>query len=393
MSERLLLSMPAPNEPTVQWLQWDTEAEQVLDSGVVDAQASALAALAERFASLPCFVVVPGEWVSWQQVVLPKGGRVGLSALPFLLEEQLCSDLENVHLACGAIRANESTDVLVVDRQYMDLWHGLLANSGLKIKSVVPDYAALPANVALIDDTRAVAHIGQQAIAIAKDNLSYWWQLAAGQDTSAQIYHLQGTELPEGLNEQDHQVFEHRLAMIAKLWQPWPINLFSGAYALRDESAAQWKQFRWPVILLLTVLFTHFIQLALDVRDNRRQIELYEQGMVDIYRDVFPGARVVNARSQMRSQLNALEGVRSDSDFLPWLERIANASKGNVSLRIQQMTYANSAIKILVEADSYDGVDRWVAALASQGFEVERGAFGQLDKGISGQLELREAAQ
>jgi general secretion pathway protein L len=385
--------MPAPNEPTVQWLQWDTEAEQVLDSGVVDAQASALATLAERFASLPCFVVVPGEWVSWQQVVLPKGGRVGLSALPFLLEEQLCSDLESVHLACGAIRANESTDVLVVDRQYMDLWHGLLANSGLKIKSVVPDYAALPANVALIDDTRAVAHIGQQAIAIAKDNLSYWWQLAAGQDTSAQIYHLQGTELPAGLNEQGQQVFEHRLAMIAKLWQPWPINLFSGAYALRDESAAQWKQFRWPVLLLLTVLVTHFIQLALDVRDNRRQIELYEQGMVDIYRDVFPGARVVNARSQMRSQLNALEGVRSDSDFLPWLERIANASKGNVSLRIQQMTYANSAIKILVEADSYDGVDRWVAALASQGFEVERGAFGQLDKGISGQLELREAAQ
>lgn len=393
MSERLLLSMPAPSEPTVQWLQWDTEAEQVLDSGIVDAQASALATLAERFASLPCFVVVPGEWVSWQRVVLPKGGRVGLSALPFLLEEQLCSDLENVHLACGAIRANESTDVLVVDRQYMDLWHGLLANSGLKIKTVVPDYAALPANVALIDDTRAVAHIGQQAIAIAKDNLSYWWQLASGQDTSAQIYHLQGTELPAGLNEQGQQVFEHRLAMIAKLWQPWPINLFSGAYALRDESAAQWKQFRWPVLLLLAVLFTHFIQLALDVRDNRRQIELYEQGMVDIYRDVFPGARVVNARSQMRSQLNALEGVRSDSDFLPWLERIANASKGNVSLRIQQMTYANSAIKILVEADSYDGVDRWVAALASQGFEVERGAFGQLDKGISGQLELREAAQ
>ncbi|WP_154653816.1 type II secretion system protein GspL [Spongiibacter marinus] len=393
MSERLLLSMPAPSEPTVQWLQWDTEAEQMLDSGVVDAQASALATLAERFASLPCFVVVPGEWVSWQRVVLPKGGRVGLSALPFLLEEQLCSDLEQVHLACGVIRANESTDVLVVDRQYMDRWHGLLANSGLKIKTVVPDYAALPANVALIDDTRAVAHIGQQAIAIAKDNLSYWWQLAAGQDTSAQIYHLQGTELPAGLNEQGQQVFEHRLAMIAKLWQPWPVNLFSGAYALRDESAAQWKQFRWPVLLLLTVLFTHFIQLALDVRDNRRQIELYEQGMVDIYRDVFPGARVVNARSQMRSQLNALEGVRSDSDFLPWLERIANASKGNVSLRIQQMTYANSAIKILVEADSYDGVDRWVAALASQGFEVERGAFGQMDKGISGQLELREAAQ
>ena len=395
MSERLLLSMSAPGESLLHWLQWDAQAEQALDSGSVDAEVSALSTLAERFSSLPCYVVVPGEWVSWQRVVLPKGGRVGLAALPYQLEEQLCSDLDKVHLASGVIHANQPSDVLVVDRHHMEHWHGLLANSGLKVKSVLPDYAMLPANVALIDGTRAIARVGNEAIAIARDNLNHWWQLAAGDETATMVYCQQGSEAPLDIVDQAKisGSYAHRLEMIARLWQPWSINLFVGEYTLRDESRAQWQRFRWPVVLLLTLLLGHFLQLVLEVRDNRRYINMYEQGMVDLYRDVFPGARVVNARSQMRSQLSALDGVRNESDFLPWLERIANASKGNFSLRIQQMTYENNAIKVLLEADTYDVVDRWVAALGEQGFKVDRGAFGQQDKGISGQLELRGTGQ
>jgi len=48
---------------------------------------------------------------------------------------------------------------------------------------------------------------------------------------------------------------------------------------------------------------------------------------------------------------------------------------------------------VLIAADGYEQVDRWVAALLSQGFEVERGAFGQEQSGITGQLVLREGGK
>lgn len=394
MSERLLLSMPAPGETELSWLVWDVHTERAPERGSIAAQPSALAELGQRFSALPCYVVVPGEWVSWQRVVLPKGGRVGLAALPFQLEEQLCSDLDSAHFCCGDIRANEASDVLVVDREYMGRWHELLVGSGLRVKALLPDYAMLPENVVLIDRNRAIARIEGAAVAIARDNFASWWQLSSAPE-QVQFFRERGSELPAELASLAGEAasFEHRLEAIAQCFSPWPINLLSGEYALRDERSAELQRLRWPLILLLTVLLGYFAKLALEVHDNRRHIALYEQGMVDIYQDVFPGARVVNARSQMRSQLNALQGGGSENEFLPWLERIARASKGDAGLRIVQLSYDKTVLKVLLEADTYDAVDRWVVALSKQGFSVQRGAFGQQDKGISGQLELREAEQ
>lgn len=395
MSERLLLAMPAPGESQLHWLHWDVSSARAIDSGTLAVDES-LAALGERFAALPCYVVVPGEWVSWQRVVLPKGGKVGLAALPYQLEEQLCSDLESLHLACGRIRANEACDVLVVERRHMDEWQAMLASSGLQIKAMLPDYAMLPSNVVLLDEQRATVHLDNAATALQSENLHSWWQLVAGDGASAALY-CQRDMAPQAVFSEfsaPPETFNQRLEVIAALCRPWPINLLSGDYAAREESHSELRRLRWPLLLLLTLLGLHWLQLGLEVVDNRRQIDRYEQGMVAIYRDTFPGARVVNARSQMRSQLNALQGTASsDSEFLSWLERIARASKGGAALRIQQLNYDGKAIKLLVDAEDYGAVDSWVAALAKQGFAVSRGAFGQQDSGISGQLELREATQ
>ena len=78
---------------------------------------------------------------------------------------------------------------------------------------------------------------------------------------------------------------------------------------------------------------------------------------------------------------------------MPWLDRIARASKGDSGIRLQQLNYEKNAVKVLIAADGYEQVDRWVAALLSQGFEVERGAFGQEQTGITGQLVLREGGK
>ena len=69
-----------------------------------------------RMSGQACYVLISGEVVSAHRVVLPKGGRVGLSALPFQLEDKLCSDLDSVHIATGTIKANQAADVLILSR-------------------------------------------------------------------------------------------------------------------------------------------------------------------------------------------------------------------------------------------------------------------------------------
>ena len=392
MSDRLFVELSAQPDGPVSWLLWSTVSQRVAEHGEL-AGAAELDQLAEQWSNLPCYAIVPGELVSWHQVSLPKGGRVGQTALPYQMEEKLCSDLGSVHIAHGVLQASDSNDVLIVDRSYMDHWHGALKASGLKVVALLPDYAVLPENVAVLDGERAAAHLSGAAVAMSQANFDVWWQLTAANADSVRWYCSEhSAELPQAAAN-GPQYFKHRLHILAECFTPWQISLLCGEYQIKSEGSGEGRRFKWPLILLAGVLLLHWLDLGISILHDRAQAKAYDMAIADIYRDTFPGARVVNARSQMRSQLNALQGGGEDSRFMPWLDRLANASKGAEGIKILQLQFEPREMKLSVAAPSYDAIDQWVAKLAGAGFEVNRGAFGQLDSGISGQIELREKTQ
>ncbi|MBD2858554.1 hypothetical protein IB286_05980 [Spongiibacter sp. KMU-158] len=399
MSNQLFLELPARlegGEPeTLNWLVWDVETSQVRDRGCVSVEQ--LSALADQFSALPCYALVPGELVSRHQIVLPKGGRVGLSALPFQLEERLCSDLSGVHFAHSVIKPNQSTDVLVVERELMAAWHQLLLNSGLKVKALYPDYGAIAENIVVLDQHRAISHSVSAAAAMQAKNFPVWAKLAGGvEEMSAYTCCEASAEvvLKENLPSQNVFSVAQRLDAIAANFSPWLPNLLSAEFALRDEQSALVKALRWPVILLLALLFGHWLNLGLAIAAQNKEITQLESAIDQVYLDTFPGARVVNARSQMRSKLNALEQGGSDSSFLPWLETIALASGGGQSIRFSQLNFAATPgeIRLSLSAPSYEAVDTWVAKLQAKGLTVERGAFAAEAGGsnrVSGQISVK----
>lgn len=392
MSDRLLIELSAQSDGPASWLVWNAAGQRVADQGELSSAAE-LSQLAEQWGSLPCYAIVPGELVSWHQVSLPKGGRAGQAALPYQVEERLCSDLDSVHIAHGQLQASDSNDVLIVDRSYMKHWHAALKASGLKVIALLPDYAVLPENVVVLDGERAAAHLPGAAVAMSQANFDAWWQLSAVNADSVSWYCAEhGGALPQcAANAPGY--FQHRLHTLAESFSPWQLSLLSGDYLIKSESSGESRRLKWPAILLASVLLVHWFDLGISILHDRAQARAYDAAIDDIYRDTFPGARIVNARSQMRSQLNALQGGGEDSRFMPWLEQLAQASKGAEGIKLLQLQFEPREMKVSVAAPSYDAVDQWVAKLAGAGFEVNRGAFGQLDKGISGQIELREKAQ
>ena len=391
MSDRLFVELSAEPGGSVSWLLWNTVRQCAVEQGELES-ADHLSELAEQWGALPCYALVPGELVSWHQVSLPKGGRVGQAALPYQMEERLCSDLDSVHIAHGVLSAGADNDVLIVDRSHMDRWYNELRGSGLKVVALLPDYAVLPENVAVLDGERAAAHLPGAAVAMGQAGFAVWWQLAAVNSEAVHWYCAQDAALPE-FAANAPRYFQHRLNILAESFAPWSVNLLSGDYVIKAERSGESRRLKWPLILMLAVLLIHWLDLGIGIIRDRNQAEAYDNAMADIYRETFPGARVVNARSQMRSQLNALQGGGDDSRFMPWLDRLAGASKGAEGIKILQLQFDQREMKLSVAAPSYDAIDQWVARLAGAGFDVNRGAFGQLDNGISGQLELREKAQ
>jgi general secretion pathway protein L len=394
----LLIDLPLTPDAPVAWLHWDKEHASVIAEGVL-ANVGELASLADRAEGQACYVLISGEVVSAHRVVLPKGGRVGLSALPFQLEDKLCSDLDSVHIATGTIKANQAADVLILSRDLAAYCLDVLRNSGLRIKALLPDYAVLPENAVVVAEHQVAANFHAKIAGMNTANFSVWQQLAtAGEQADQDVQWYFGGDCQGELVEQapaNAIRCKTRLQALARNFTPWSLSLLSGDYLLKDESGEAFSRLRWPLILLASLLLVHWFGLAVQTRTMTREAELLDKGMVEIYQQAFPGARVVNARSQMRSQLNALESVGSSGAMMPWLDKVAAATRGRSDISLSQLNYENDppVMKLLVKASSYAQIDQWLAALKAQGLDVDRGAFGQEGNGIAGQVSIRGAAQ
>ena len=69
-------------------------------------------------------VILPAAEVTLAEPDLPPAGAARIAqAVPFALEEQLASDLENLHFAVGARNpAASATPVAIVSRSLLDRW-------------------------------------------------------------------------------------------------------------------------------------------------------------------------------------------------------------------------------------------------------------------------------
>ncbi len=397
MSALLLLDLPLDIEAPVPWLHWDNEHHKAIAEGVL-ANSGELATLAEPCAGASCYALLPGTAVSAHRVVLPKGGRVGMAALPYQLEDKLCTDLENVHISVGTLKASQPADVLIADRSLVQNCLDVLRQSGLRIKALLPDYAVLPANTVVMDGEQVSANIHAQPVGMRSENFAVWQEII-GPELNAepmQVYCI--GDCDEGLLGSGEHVItqcKNRLQAFALGFQALPLSLLSGAYLLKDESGEALSRIRWPLILLVVLLGLHWLSVGLQTYSANRDADTLDEAMVALYQQAFPGSRVVNARSQMRSQLNALESAGGKGLMMPWLEKVAAASKSKPGITLTQLSYENdpAVLKLILSAASYEAIDQWLAALKAQGLDVERGAFGQQDGGIAGQISIRGELQ
>ena len=107
MSEQLLIRLGSQAGQPISWLVWSTAAQEVIASGDLPS-ADALGQLAERLGPRPVSVLVPAADVVLKEVVLPaKPSRQILQALPYMLEDDVTEDIEQLWLALGSVRKEQ----------------------------------------------------------------------------------------------------------------------------------------------------------------------------------------------------------------------------------------------------------------------------------------------
>lgn len=390
MSESLVIRLGTTKQQPVAWLVWSGQEREIIASGTLPS-ADALSELRERAGGRPLITLVPGSDLIFRRVTLPgRYNRQSAAALPYLLEEQIASDVDELHLVVLA-HEGPQVDLMAVDRRKMGEWLDWLDAAGLKSLQLLPDVLTLPQAV----DGWSALQLGSE------------WLIrqgpCQGMVADASLLALLLAAEPEPVTIHSHtpapaiaaanwQAAEPELPMLllAKGALSCRANLLTGPYRPQTEYARYWQQWRKVAItaglLLLVALAQRGVQLyQLSEQDKALKAEIRQ-----VYTRIFPGEnRIVNVRSQMTQHLRQL-GQTPQNGVLLMLTELAPTFAEVPGLKPQVMRFdANRhELRLQVTAPGFAEIERF-RELAGKRFEVQQGEVRSTDGKVEGALVLK----
>ena len=316
----------------------------------------------------PVEVLAPAEEVLLTEVTIASRQRRRLlQALPYSVEDQLAGDIDDYHIALGQSLGNDRYLVAAVSRATMDRWQSGFVEAGLLPHSLMPDSLAVPldpgsATVVVSGDRALIRCAFGSGYAVRLAEASAF--LALEQDLSRLMVYdpEQRWTPPADLEVRQVDISTSVLALLATgLGRSPPLNLLQGPYHRQGERAERAARvWRWVAVVAMLAFSLEVTGRWLDYRGMHKELALLQQESRQILTTGFPNIkRVVDARSQMDSELSALRqasGIRKDG-FLFLLRAIGPTLLSAPGMEVRSASYRGGNLIIELHADSLASIE------------------------------------
>ncbi|MBV7263537.1 type II secretion system protein GspL [Photobacterium sp. WH77] len=429
MSEFLTIRLSSRPDGPVHWLVWSPQQQEVIASGEL-ADSGQLGELAAYGENRPVYLLVSGSDVLLSQVSIPSGsGRQLAQVLPYLLEEELAQDVDDLHIHMLKREADKA-DVAVVGHQRMQHWLSLCDDAGLAVRKIIPDCLCLPAfdnsySAAEIDGQWLLRQSATQGICADTEWLASWMmaqqvplisQVLEEESPEAQSADAQ-TAAEALTDDTEDSVSQHRIrhftpapsgmpghwqaeapelvmALLAKGADDSKVNLLSGPYKLQPtwhKALKPWRKVGIAAVLVLGVLVAEYV---VRVQGMENQALAYKTESERIFRQVLPQFNNIPTSSylkrQMNQELSRLGGAESGQGVLPWLIELRPALLKVPQISVQNLKYDHNRHELRLQAVAAEFQHfEQLRVLLVEGFEVEQGQLNRDGQQVSGALVLR----
>jgi general secretion pathway protein L len=405
VSERLFIRLGSKQEQACSWLVWSEQEQEIIASGELS-DAKSLSSLAERAGNRPVDILVPAASMMLTDILVPeKGQRQALKALPFMLEESIATNIDEMHFVVGP-RQGDKLSIVAIAHEQMQNWLAWLSDAGIKAKRLVPDCLALPLEqchwAAMECGDELILRTGEgtgvslpktwQAIALpallkgaAKNNPA----LNDNSDALSVAVYSDAIAL-EGV-EQRSQPLDLPMLVFAKGILNAPVNLLTGTYKPKHEYSKQLLLWKNSAIICLVALVLALVNKGLDIRQLNQATEAMNVQSENIFRSVSPSTqRVVNLRSQMQTQLKSMQGQAGGAAFFDMLTGLQLAFKQVPDLKPNSLRFeANrNEVRMQITAKSYAQIEQF-KDLVSKNFQIETGAMNSNEDLVTSTMTVR----
>lgn len=399
MSEQLLIRLGSRAEQSISWLVWTPLSQEVIASGTLSSAAE-LPALAERLGPRPVLALVPAADLVLKEVILPtKPSRQILQALPYMLEDDVTEDIEQLWLAYAALKKEPASpeqaehyvqQVALCKRQQLDSWLSWLADAGFQPRQLLPDALLLPVDqgpaAIELDGSWLLRQAEWQATSIEQDWWSDYLQLAALPEL------ISFSPWPDDI-QQPHTLAEPELPLLllAKQSQSQSFNVLQGEYAPKRQSNRLWQQWRVAAVLSGVCLILYLGLTAVEGWRYGQQARLLQQEAISTYQAAFPGESVVNLRALVQRKLQQAGGGDQQQHFLSLLQALQNNLATVQEVQLDNLRYEarRNELRFQARAESFQSFDRLKAQLEQAGYQVDQGALSNDGNKVQGTVSMR----
>lgn len=344
-------------------------------------------------------VVIPTMDVTLLQVALPKMNRQRLlQALPFAIEEQLLSDVNDLHFAVGSYTADGTLPVVIVAKQKMTAWLDALKLKNIIPSQLIPDVFLLPIDDAstcciCVFDNIAVFRSGEfSGTACDMDNAAMVMNTLQPKATMIQLYNYthDAFSLPVGdANLVTVNYPREKLHSDFALWEGNSpnINLLQGEFRTRKQNTHSKKYWTLAGYLALATFSLSLISNGFFVAYFSHKNAGLETKIAKIYRSNFPNAHAVMApKERLTNKLNQLRNGDSKNPLLTWLAILGKSLTTNTTIQLQQFSFQHDQLVATVTTDNFTSLDNFTQQISAQGLSAKQQNVVSINQKVKGEI-------
>lgn len=420
MAEILYIRLGSQAQDKISWLIFNTIEQEIIASGEL-ADAAQLSDLTEKAAQRLVKVFVPGCDVLLKRLVVPtKSQRAMRSAVPYMLEDELAQDVDDLFFAYANINDGSEYNcfVAIVQREQMLLWRSWLAEADIEAKTLQPDVLAMPyvdakwsaislqGGDALSSQTQIVVRQGLWQ-GFTLDSEAWQFTLehvlatkpADDEQTEADITINAYSDLPY-LDEDSHQGIslvhaekELPLALFAQHCQQSPLNLLQGEFKVKEQRSKNVSNWLWAAgfaacALLLNVGYKSAQLWQLSAAQTQVEAQIIAR-----YKKAFPSAsrvRIGTIKSQLNRKIAQLGGVSEQAGFLSMLSKVQPAFAKVPELKPESLKFdgKKQELRLQAIANDYQHFERFQSALNAANLTIKQGAQNNQGDQVTGSFSI-----
>ena len=398
--EQLLVRLGANHTDPISWLVYSRTEDEIIASGELP-NAEALSSLTERAGQRSVIALAPSSEILLKWVELPpKAGRKIISAIPFMLEDELATDISQQFFAIGPKRGDEQA-VAVVSHEKMELWQSWLSEAGLFCDTIIPDVLAVP----VTENGWSVLTLGEQLL-VRQDTFKgvqgeATWLLptlvhfTAQQESPITITNYAGIDLSTLPNIEEAQApLELPMQVLAKEAMQSSFNLCQGDYKVKRKRSGVLNQWRVVAVLAVLALCTSLIDKGFSLYQLKAQNQALSSEINTAVKAGFPNIGTYrNVRLKLQSELAKLEQGGGSASMLIMLDQLAPAfSATDVKPQTLRFDATRTEIRIQAQGKNFEALEQFKRTAESAGFVVEQGAINNRDNGVVGTVSVRSTS-